>query len=440
MRFLIIHLSFILSIMMLTACSDAEPSLSQQLEDLTSDQAFINTRPVLDQSQSFNEDIEPLDSMMNLNSRKDQSMVQDRNLLDQSQEQANIDDQFIPSEIPQPPENCLDGDLDGDGFNQSANCPTPDCNDQNPSISPFSFEACNGLDDDCDGQIDESQIMMNCGVGACTTQMSSCQNGQIQRCQPLAPSVELCDGIDNNCDGIIDNASTISCGVGACYREVSSCQANLCEPLAPSAENCDGIDNDCDGQIDNGFKAMTMGRSFADISRAHDQCNTASRHGPACNAAVHRLCMNGCQNTGFGLIEHSDAEGYMLCVQGTDLQVSVASLTQFHEDCRSDNRISPPCNAARHRFCQNRGFVSGFGPVENGLDDMTVSCVSSGDVLMISFEELASRHGGCAQFGQLTSNDCNAAISRSCQARGYVSGFGPVEVIAEGPFVVCMRP
>jgi hypothetical protein len=224
--------------MMLTACSDAEPSLSQQLEDLTSDQAFINTRPVLDQSQSFNEDIEPLDSMMNLNSRKDQSMVQDRNLLDQSQEQANIDDQFIPSEIPQPPENCLDGDLDGDGFNQSANCPTPDCNDQNPSISPFSFEACNGLDDDCDGQIDESQIMMNCGVGACATQMSSCQNGQIQRCQPLAPSVELCDGIDNNCDGIIDNASTISCGVGACYREVSSCQANLCEPLAPSAENC----------------------------------------------------------------------------------------------------------------------------------------------------------------------------------------------------------
>ncbi len=50
------------------------------------------------------------------------------------------------------PAACIDADGDGYG----ANCPSgPDCNDGSSGIHPGVVEACNGVDDDCDGQTDE---------------------------------------------------------------------------------------------------------------------------------------------------------------------------------------------------------------------------------------------------------------------------------------------
>ena len=43
-----------------------------------------------------------------------------------------------------------DVDNDGDGFSEEDG----DCNDENANISPGTEEALNGLDDDCDGQVD----------------------------------------------------------------------------------------------------------------------------------------------------------------------------------------------------------------------------------------------------------------------------------------------
>ena len=113
-------------------------------------------------------------------------------------------------------------------------------------------ETCNGLDDDCDGQIDEDNI-----CGTCT------------------PSLEVCDGCDNDCDGIIDNGNfaTVNCGLEtpANCGETKSCQApqvasspGACEVTAgfgtcsiiPEVEVCDGIDNDCNGAIDDNLPAV----------------------------------------------------------------------------------------------------------------------------------------------------------------------------------------
>jgi parallel beta-helix repeat protein len=50
-------------------------------------------------------------------------------------------------------------DADGDGFNVTGGtCGLVDCNDNNPLIYPGSAEVCNGLDDDCDGQVDEGNV------------------------------------------------------------------------------------------------------------------------------------------------------------------------------------------------------------------------------------------------------------------------------------------
>jgi len=43
-----------------------------------------------------------------------------------------------------------------------------------------------------------------CGVGSCQVTVTTCIAGQPQACVPGAPAPEACDGLDNNCDGTID--------------------------------------------------------------------------------------------------------------------------------------------------------------------------------------------------------------------------------------------
>jgi cysteine-rich repeat protein len=76
-------------------------------------------------------------------------------------------------------------------------------------------EICNGLDDDCDLEIDENLTngTTSCGVGACaSTGEMVCENGTfVDNCVPGDPEPEVCgDGIDNDCDGSVDEG----CGGG----------------------------------------------------------------------------------------------------------------------------------------------------------------------------------------------------------------------------------
>jgi len=68
-------------------------------------------------------------------------------------------------------------------------------------------ETCNGVDDDCDGDIDED-LTQQCGssdVGACQFGTQTCTEGVWGECQgAVEPVDETCDGIDNNCDGQVD--------------------------------------------------------------------------------------------------------------------------------------------------------------------------------------------------------------------------------------------
>ena len=69
---------------------------------------------------------------------------------------------------------------------------------------------CNGVDDDCDFQIDEDYVIDDtCGVGVCQTGNvpSSCVDGLVTPCTPGSPTEEpevTCDDIDNDCDESTD--------------------------------------------------------------------------------------------------------------------------------------------------------------------------------------------------------------------------------------------
>jgi len=98
----------------------------------------------------------------------------------------------------------VDVDDDQDAFTRCAG----DCDDANPDVHPGARDICNGVDDNCNGQLDEDfqPQSTSCGVGTCaSTGSTSCANGVVQdSCKPGTPSQEICNGLDDDCDGQVD--------------------------------------------------------------------------------------------------------------------------------------------------------------------------------------------------------------------------------------------
>jgi hypothetical protein len=196
-------------------------------------------------------------------------------------------------------DNNCNGEVDEDYMVTSTTCGVGACaktgaktcingietNSCNPGTPTIDDTLCNGLDDDCNGVIDEDYVptSFNCGFGVCeVTAYSQCTNGQeISTCTPGTPGTETCNGLDDDCDGIIDNDLTIpsqSCnaGTGACMRtgtQIKTCNGvsgwsefGVCSatPGNPTTEICDGVDNNCDGQTDE-FYACTWSGFFQPV-------------------------------------------------------------------------------------------------------------------------------------------------------------------------------
>ncbi len=148
-------------------------------------------------------------------------------------------------------------------------------------------EKCNGLDDDCDGLVDNIPLSSFKGcltplAGECRFGRETCQNGQL-KCTPLlfpGQKTEICDGKDNDCDGMTDEglfrkcfAGTKGCRkdekgnyvcIGPCRAGVQQCQNGhwgACQGMvAPIPEVCGNKkDDNCNGSIDEDCSCSTLG-------------------------------------------------------------------------------------------------------------------------------------------------------------------------------------
>lgn len=124
-------------------------------------------------------------------------------------------------------------DADGDGVRSCDG----DCDDTRASVHRGASEACNGVDDDCDGTVDPGCACnegdeRSCGtdLGACSLGVERCVGGTWGRCEGAHyGSREVCNGIDDDCDGAIDDGADSSCGAD----EV--CTPDGCLRLVPDA-------------------------------------------------------------------------------------------------------------------------------------------------------------------------------------------------------------
>jgi len=225
---------------------------------------------------------------------------------------------------------------------------------------------CNGVDDDCDGQVDEEFPVAptSCDVGACAAEgVTSCLSGQIvDSCLPGAPAPNdsVCNLIDDDCNGVVDEdyiGVPTSCGSGACSAQgLTECVLGQaldgCQPdtPAPSDATCDGVDDDCDGSNDEDYVALPTSCGVgACVATGTTSCVTGQEH-DSCAPAAAAAADTHCDGVDEDCDGSSDEEFMASCVGSSWQTCENGSL--HASDCSDGNLCNGQESCTASGLCQ----------------------------------------------------------------------------------------
>ncbi len=238
------------------------------------------------------------------------------------------------------------------------------CVQNTPAITEF----CDGLDNDCDGAVDEGGVCgtecsppgstQACNTGApgiCSAGTQTCdQFGNWDICvQNQPPTTEVCNGADDDCDGSIDEGgvcnppectagNTQSCNtglLGICSIGTKTCDqdgfwGSCVQTNSSSEEICNGADDDCDGAIDEGGVCGNGGECTPQTTRS-------------CNTGQPGICSPGTQTC--------DSQGeWGSCIQDTSTATEVCDGADNNCDGAVDEGdvcTPPECTSSNTQAC-----------------------------------------------------------------------------------------
>ena len=242
------------------------------------------------------------------------------------------------------------------------------------------------------------------GVGLCKPGTQSCASdgtwGTTCAGQVL-PQTEVCNGMDDDCNGIVDDIPRTD------FEHLAYTTATTEDPLCTATDDtqwlhCNmAIEKFCKAQgcRTSGFGYVELGATDGDVSCLSNEpatealtadlamygtcpgvgttyANISDRF--ACQQAIDGYCRSKGYVSGFGPVGSASTNSWtVVCVHSghaTAVVTTYTALAQVFSGCSGPTSPSTApggCLAAAKRFCQGQGHVSGFGPVSNGTNNAT---------------------------------------------------------------------